>query len=155
MNSSAEASVFTDTLLSVVRLQRHMGVRVIVSTQEPTISTDLLNLCSVTIVHRFTSPEWLRVLRHHLAGADNSVSPKSGLDTTLEDEGQEEEVESLFMKIVRLNVGEALLFGPSAIVKSSVTDEGEVKVHLLEAKHLKVKMRARLTDDGGKSNLAM
>ena len=56
MNSSAEASVFTDTLLSVVRLQRHMGVRVIVSTQEPTISTDLLNLCSVTIVHRFTSP---------------------------------------------------------------------------------------------------
>ena len=69
MNNSVAARGFTGTLLSAVRLQRHLGVRMFISTQEPTISTALLNLCSTAIVHRFSSPEWLRVLQRHLAEA--------------------------------------------------------------------------------------
>ncbi|PLB49299.1 hypothetical protein P170DRAFT_408430 [Aspergillus steynii IBT 23096] len=154
MNSSAEASAFTKALLAVVRLQRHLGVRIIISTQEPTISTDLLNLCSVTIVHRFTSPEWFRILHHHLAGAsDNCFAAKSG--ALLEDENEEEEAESLFTKIVRLTVGEALLFAPSAIVGTRVAKDGDVTVHRLGVRHLSVKVRARLTDDGGKCVLSI
>lgn len=55
MNNSVEARGFTETLLSAVRLQRHLGVRMFISTQEPTTSTALLNLCSTT-VHRFSFP---------------------------------------------------------------------------------------------------
>jgi len=66
MNSATEASTLTETLLSSIRLQRHLGTRVFISTQEPTISPALLDLCSITIVHRFSSPEWLKCLRQHL-----------------------------------------------------------------------------------------
>lgn len=68
MRDSAESQALTNSLLETIRLQRHLGVRVLVSTQEPTVSTKLLDLCSVTVVHRFTSPDWLRTLRAHLAG---------------------------------------------------------------------------------------
>lgn len=60
MNDSGDSSALTDNLLETIRLQRHLAVRIIISTQEPTISPKLLDLCSITIVHRFTSPEWLR-----------------------------------------------------------------------------------------------
>lgn len=59
----------TDTLLSVIRQQRHLGARVLIATQEPTISPELLVLCNVTIVHRFTSPAWYRAIEKHIAGA--------------------------------------------------------------------------------------
>lgn len=39
----------------------------IISTQEPTISTDLIALCSVTIIHRFTSPTWYAALKKHIS----------------------------------------------------------------------------------------
>src|SRR5204863_353082 len=68
-------------LLQVIRLQRHLGTRVIISTQEPSISPKLLDLCSVTIVHRFTSPDWLKTLRRHLAGASLTARAlEDGLD---------------------------------------------------------------------------
>lgn len=160
MNSSAEANAFTETLVSVVRLQRHLAARVIISTQEPTISTALLNLCSLTIVHRFTSPEWLRTLRHHLAGAaDSPFSAKStavACPERQDEEGEESESEatSLFNRIVRLRVGEALLFSPSAIVGANVQQDGDVDYHRLGAKYLTIRIRSRLTLDGGRSVLA-
>ena len=62
MNASSEAIMFTETLLATIRLQRHLGARVFISTQEPTISPKLLDLSSSIIVHRFTSPQWLQIL---------------------------------------------------------------------------------------------
>lgn len=53
MNQSPAAANFTDRLLTTIREQRHIGTRVIISTQEPTISEKLLDLCSVSIVHQF------------------------------------------------------------------------------------------------------
>lgn len=160
MDSSDEAQAFTNTLVSVVRLQRHLATRVIVSTQEPTISPVLLNLCSITIVHRFTSPEWLRVLQHHLAGASDSPfaskkTPAADLEgRNVKDEETETKPISLFNSIVHLQVGEALLFSPSTIVGASIQDGG-VRYEQLGAKHLNIKIRSRLTLDGGKSVISL
>jgi len=68
MGESSECETFTNSLLAAIRVQRHVGARIIISTQEPTISPKLLDLCSVTIVHRFSSPDWLSALSKHLAG---------------------------------------------------------------------------------------
>lgn len=103
-----------------------MAVRVIISTQEPTISTKLLDLCSVTIVHRFTSPDWLLALKKHLAGA--SKHTKADADGALEatsssDAGVrplvlkgDDHMSALFSQIVSLRTGEALVFAPSAVI---------------------------------------
>jgi hypothetical protein len=147
MNNSADALTFTETLLSTIRLQRHLGTRVIVSTQEPTISPKLLDLCSITIVHRFTSPEWLCTLKQHLAAASDLAN--------IDDETNGEPLgKSIFPKIVGLNVGEALLFCPSAIVGVETGEQDIPKVKRLGLKYLKVKVRSRLTTDGGKSVIA-
>jgi hypothetical protein len=157
MNASAEAETLTNTLLSTIRLQRHLGARIIISTQEPTISPRLLDLCSVTIVHRFTSPDWMRSLKQHLAGAavisheaddsnDDESSSGSKSDTT----------KDLFGQIVTLRVGQALLFSPNAIVGWKMEPNGQdvSSVKRLGARFLKLQIRYRITEDGGKSVMA-
>ncbi|RAL09215.1 uncharacterized protein BO97DRAFT_459399 [Aspergillus homomorphus CBS 101889] len=146
MNSSPEATVFTDTILSAVRLQRHLAVRAIISTQEPTVSTALLNLCSVTIVHRFSSPEWMRTLKEHLAAATDCVKDKIMPDQTEKDRTRPA---TLFEKIVHLNVGEALLFAPSAIVGVDDGENGRLVFSRLGGDHLSITVRGRLTAYGG------
>jgi len=144
MNSSAEASTLTNTLLSSIRLQRHLGARVIISTQEPTVSPALLDLCSITIVHRFSSPEWLRCLRSHLAALD--YDEETGTK-------EKEKATNIFSRIVKLQVGEALLFSPSAMMDIEEVDNKQI-IKKLGTGFVKVRVRARITDDGGKSVLA-
>jgi hypothetical protein len=152
MKDTTEANNLTNTLLSSIRLQRHLGVRVFISTQEPTISPKLLDLCSITIVHRFSSPDWLRCLRLHLPALDHED----------EENGQKVNVRTVFNKIVRLRVGEALLFAPSAIIgvvngkeENGAADvDDQLQVNKLGVGYLKIKIRARVTEDGGKSVLA-
>ena len=162
MNSSSEASIFTNTLLATVRLQRHLGVRVIVSTQEPTISPALLDLSSITIVHRFTSPEWLRSLKGHLAPAAFDLASRAaaaGVDG--EDEKARSDVsdpngavQRIFFDVVNLQTGEALLFAPSGIVATECSRSQNYSQRL-GFSYLKIKIRARLTADGGKSIMSM
>jgi DNA helicase HerA-like ATPase len=85
MNDSSDSPALTESLLSVIRLQRHLGTRVVLSTQEPTISPKLLDLCSTVIVHRFTSPAWFEVLRKHLAGVATDTSNNSSVSGSGED----------------------------------------------------------------------
>ena len=66
MNASGAAMIFTDRLLTTTREQRHNATRVIIAIQEPTISQKLMELCSITIVHRFTSPTWFTAIKNHL-----------------------------------------------------------------------------------------
>lgn len=129
---SAECRTLTDRLLETIRLQRHLGARVIISTQEPTISPKLLDLCSVTIVHRFTSPDWLRALSQHLAGVSKggrmlekalAINQNMADDVCIENAGvnslaldYSDPAMELFSRIVALRVGEALVFAPSAII---------------------------------------
>lgn len=112
--------------------------------------TSLLTLCSVTIVHRFASPEWLRVLHKHLAGAaEQPFSAQAQSDTV------NPQSESLFDQIVAILLGEALLFSPSAIVRASLCDDGHVTFHRRRYEQLRVKIRSRLTSDGGRSVLSL
>jgi hypothetical protein len=59
--------------LTVIRQQRHLATRVIISTQEPTIVPEtFLDLCSLIIAHRFSSPKWLKHLSDHISTAEDS-----------------------------------------------------------------------------------
>lgn len=162
MNESAEAQTLTETLLSTIRLQRHLAARIIISTQEPTISQDLLGLCSVTIVHRFTSPEWMRSLRAHLAAAASDMAESEGdaddqdadLARSLIAGAKGHTSSEIFKKIVGLEVGEALVFSPTAMIGVGGTSNGGSRYIKLGTGVLKVRVRARLTTDGGKSHMA-
>ncbi len=163
MNNSAEAQTLTNTLLSTIRLQRHLGARVIISTQEPTISPALLDLSSVTVVHRFTSPEWLRILKQHLAAAGSDlVDQASDLSDTGESDSpggrigkrNNDNSRKIFSDIVKLRAGEALLFSPSAMVGLERSPAGKTMMTRLGAAYMKVRVRKRLTADGGKSVMA-
>ncbi|EPE25871.1 P-loop containing nucleoside triphosphate hydrolase [Glarea lozoyensis ATCC 20868] len=151
MNKSAEASTLTDTLLATIRLQRHLGTRIIISTQEPTVSPALLDLSSVTIVHRFTSPEWLLSLKGHLAGvASKLIESEESQNGNAKSELSTER--KVFTETVKLKVGEALLFSPSAVI--GIGDEDGNDLKKLGAGYLKIRVRSRLTTDGGKSVMA-
>jgi hypothetical protein len=155
MNSSPESGAFTNSLLSTVRLQRHLGVRVIISTQEPTVSTALLNFCSTTIVHRFTSPEWLRILHRHLAAAAyDSTHDERVFPGTMDDDADAVDSDTLFRQIVGLHVGEALLFSPTAMIISQDSESQKPTLSYLGDKHVTIKIRARVTEDGSKSVLS-
>ncbi|KAI7201475.1 glutathione degradosome [Hortaea werneckii] len=69
LNKSTAADAFTESLVSTIRMQRHNATRVIIATQEPTISERLLDLCSISIVHHFNSPAWYTAIKDHLGGA--------------------------------------------------------------------------------------
>ncbi|POS85823.1 hypothetical protein EPUL_004986 [Erysiphe pulchra] len=150
MNSSTEAMTLTSTLLSAIRLQRHLGTRIFISTQEPTISPKLLDLCSITIVHRFTSPNWLQCLRKHIAALDHNQAELVSNEKPLTDNSSQTSLvplqinsqKDILQQIVKLDVGNALLFAPSAIVDVD---------QKLGMNYIKIKVRNRLTSDGGKS----
>ncbi|KAI6778279.1 uncharacterized protein J7T54_004186 [Emericellopsis cladophorae] len=142
MTNSAECQALTENLLSTIRLQRHIATRVIISTQEPTISPRLLDLCSVTIVHRFTSPDWMRALQKHLAGASSWLDPNVNGDQEGMKKGSKTETGirplglkkddvagDLFSRVVRLRTGEALLFAPSAVIDIQTAGDGTVAAH--------------------------
>jgi len=121
--------------------------------QEPTISPDLLDLRSITIVHRFTSPEWLRTLKAHLAAAYSDFLDKESVtrDERHLEKGRNANAatlprQRLYNDIVKLRVGEVLLFASIALVG--------LEMKRLGARYLKIKVRSRLTADGGKSIMA-
>jgi len=100
----------------------------------------------MTIVHRFTSPSWLQALKTHLAGISNN------------DESSQRDVSEIFKEIVNLEAGQALLFSPSAILDTVNDQEGEGYINLrpkkLGLRYVKLRVRKRLTADGGRSILA-
>ncbi|EFQ88801.1 hypothetical protein PTT_15165 [Pyrenophora teres f. teres 0-1] len=122
------AKSLNETLLETIRLQRHYGVRVIVSTQEPTILTDLIALCSVTVIHRFSSPEWFSALRRHIPIMDESPN-------------------DLIRRIESLKTGRAIVYAPSAVL--GYNENGELMTGV--GRMINVRIRRRLTSDGGKS----
>ncbi|KAL7619491.1 hypothetical protein AAE478_010030 [Parahypoxylon ruwenzoriense] len=142
LTQTGEARVLTNELVSVIRQQRHTGTRVVIATQEPTLSPQLIDLSNVTFVHRFLSPRWYGVLKKHLAGADK------------QDPGKEN---TLFRTIVGLRTGQALLFCPTAQMdvddRSSGTGDARGLMPL-EDGYVNIRIRKRLTADGGKSIMA-
>jgi hypothetical protein len=135
MTDTPTSKDLTESLLRVIRQQRHYGARVIISTQEPTISPRLIDLCSITVIHRFSSPEWFDVLHRHIFILDEQRGNSGGKA-------------ELFKRIRNLRTGEALVFAPSAVVRK---EEGEEEWGKVSEGVLKVRVRKRLTWDGGTS----
>ncbi|KAI9731304.1 MAG: hypothetical protein M1834_005207 [Cirrosporium novae-zelandiae] len=142
MTNTPSSKHLTESLLTVIRQQRHYGARVIISTQEPTISPQLIGLYSITIIHRFSSPEWFNTLRKHI-----STFRKDG------DTDNNKRTEELFDRILKLGTGQALIFAPTAIVRNTKANTNEwVK---LSTETLELRVRKRMTWDGGKSVLCL
>jgi hypothetical protein len=143
LTQTGAAEKLTNQLTSIIRQQRHLGTRIIIATQEPTLSPRLLELCNVTIVHRFLSPAWYAVLRKHLAGAGSQVSTSS---------------DALFEMIVGLHTGEAFVFCPTAILdidEDQTVDGPSNPVFCeLQDRYIKIRIRGRISADGGKSLMA-
>merc|ERR1711964_650722 len=54
-------------IVRLVRQMRHYGIRTLVSTRNPSVlHSELLELCSFAILHRFHSPDWFAFLRRKL-----------------------------------------------------------------------------------------
>jgi hypothetical protein len=101
----------------------------------------------LTIVHRFTSPAWFQTLKGHLAGlASNKERDNSADDRIRSASGNESRV---FNEIVKLRVGEALLFSPSAII--GVKEGRPSPLTMLGVNYMKILVRKRLTVDLGGS----
>lgn len=121
-----------ETLLQTIRLQRHYGARVIISTQEPTLLTNLIALCSVTFIHRFSSPEWFSAIKRHIpVAAENQ--------------------DHLMQRIEGLTTGEAIVYSPNAVLGHN--DCGDLITGIGRMIHVSV--RRRITSDGGQSILAV
>ncbi|KAI0873351.1 hypothetical protein GGS24DRAFT_501942 [Hypoxylon argillaceum] len=171
MNDSVESQTLTGALLGTIHRQRHCGTRVIISTQEPTISHKFLDLCSMTIVHRFTSPDWLPVLEGHLAGISTPLRTARGQGLDGEEAEYEYEglkgieitgdaTQELFSQIAKLRTGEALVFAPTAVIglkRRTNGPEGDVAgvtPRQLAGGVLRIVVREQITEGGGKSTMA-
>lgn len=140
------AERFTSSLLTTIREHRHNSARVIIATQEPSISGRLLDLCSVSIIHRFTSPAWFAAIRDHLGGASKMVKA--------EEDGEKDEGRAdLFRRIMALKVGESLVFSPTSWVHGGEVPGGgqAVEPRPLGSGVLWMKTRKRDGDDAGKT----
>ncbi|KAA8647683.1 uncharacterized protein ATNIH1004_006377 [Aspergillus tanneri] len=134
MTDTPAAKELTETFLTIIRQQRHLGVRTIISTQEPTISPKLIDLCSIIIIHRFTSPEWYKTLQRHVPmDSGNTRSNEEGIPNGL-------------YRIANLRTGEAIVFAPSA----HLVGEDDV---VIDTRHrtFRMMMRKRVTWDGGRT----
>ncbi|EKV12621.1 hypothetical protein PDIG_00010 [Penicillium digitatum PHI26] len=134
MADGSAAKALTETFLTIIRQQRHLGVRIIISTQEPTISPRLIDLCSLTVIHRFTSPDWYKTIEKHVP-MENEDTRQGG-----------KRISDNFHRIASLRTGEAIVFASSAFV---VGEDNTV----IDTPHntFKMKIRNRVTWDGGKS----
>lgn len=131
MLDSPGSKILTDHLTRVIRLQRHQGARIVISTQEPTIATEIIALCSVVVMHRFTSPTWYAALRRHINAVDDD--------------------KAVMQHIEGLDTGEALVYSPNSVLGKN-EDGSLIKA---TGRLLKVSVRSKVTLDGGASMMAV
>ena len=149
---NSDTARLTRSISSIIRMQRHLATRVIIATQvghhhstvthspcslhvqEPTvIPPTILDLASFIVCHRFTSPSWCRHLAQHVSAGDNA------------------ETAQWFQDVMLLATGQCVVFSPSSLVMTS----NDCSVRLLGRGYLKLRVRPRLTLDGGTSLLAV
>ncbi|KAH9173436.1 hypothetical protein EDB89DRAFT_730085 [Lactarius sanguifluus] len=140
LSDASTPTGLTRALLSLVRQQRHMSMRVIVSTQEPTVlPSAFIALCSLIILHRFASSAWWEHLKKHIPATMSS--------------------DDSFDRVVTLKTGEALVCCPTGVYVGTEPGSGSegVKIKLLRFSRnfLVVRTRRRVTADGGVSLMAI
>lgn len=148
------AEVFTQSLLTCIREQRHNAARIVIATQEPSISPKLLDLCSVSIIHRFNSPAWFEAIRGHLGGASDLIPAEDSEDGETKVDSKRSD---LFQRIVALNPGESLVFSPTSWVRGGEVAGGGTPVppRMLGSGTLWMKTRRREGEDAGKTATTM
>ncbi|RKO89542.1 hypothetical protein BDK51DRAFT_17825, partial [Blyttiomyces helicus] len=112
------------TIVELVRQMRHHGMRVVVSSQSPlTIPDELLELASICVMHSFYSKDWFKRLKRKMP---------------LED--------AAFERIMKLPTGNAVVFA------TRWKDFGSGAMMLGRGVR-ELRIRERLTEDGGKSKI--
>ena len=121
--------------VETVRLMRHEGIRVIVSTQSPlTMPPELLELSTTTVLHRFHSEDWWKYLSSKIP------LPADG-----------------FQRVRSLDAGEALVFAQGAhliLAKHAVQecwDEDSENGKVTNSDFFECRIRQRITKDRGRS----
>ncbi|TBU49055.1 hypothetical protein BD309DRAFT_883325 [Dichomitus squalens] len=137
LSSNRSFTGLTKALTELTRQQRHLAMRVIISTQEPTVLPPvLIDLCSIAILHRFSSPAWWEAIIKRVS-ADFSD-------------------EDAFDHVVKLKTGEAIILAPSGLgVFPSRTCVGAPGLQHFGRRYLHVRTRRRVTADGGASRMVV
>ena len=124
------------SLVDAVRVMRHEGMRVVVSTQSPlTLPQELLELCSAAFLHNFHSQDWYEYLSRKVS------LPKDG-----------------FRDVMRLEPGEALVFARRVEglegAAPDAEDDDAADAFAPTRATFKMRVRDRLTHDLGASMLS-
>ena len=122
-----------DAIVDTVRLMRHEGIRILISTQSPlTLPPELLELVSVTVVHHFQSKDWYTFLSSKIPLHENG-----------------------FEEIKRLSVGEGLFITTKMDANLLRNDHGEDEDSISSTCQtcVKLRVRPRLTWDYGSSKV--
>ena len=102
----------------------------------------------MTIVHRFSSPAWLQTLKVHIAGVSAAIEQDS-----------QRSIPDILRMIVNLEAGQALLFAPSALLDvandGASSSSNAPKIQKLGLRYVKMRVRKRLTEDGGRSVMSV
>ncbi|KAI1789043.1 hypothetical protein LXA43DRAFT_602122 [Ganoderma leucocontextum] len=129
----------TKALTSLTRQQRHLAMRVIISTQEPTaLPPVLIDLCGIAILHRFSSPSWWEAIIKHVSANFSD--------------------DDAFDHVVKLRTGEAVLLAPSGLgvfPSSLKTSTGAIELQQFGRRFLLARTRRRITADGGASRMVV
>ena len=125
----------TNSIIETIRMMRHEGIRVLLSTQSPTtMPPELLELASLTILHKFQSSEWVKYI------SSKVPLPEDG-----------------FNRIKSLAPGQALLISThigsnfTQNTSTNATENTKIKERKGQVNCLTVNIRPRLTQDLGAS----
>ncbi|KAF8897407.1 hypothetical protein BD779DRAFT_1608026 [Infundibulicybe gibba] len=154
-SAHGSSSCLTKSLLSLTRQQRHLAIRVIISTQEPTVIPPvLLDLCTVTILHRFSSPSWWDHLTRHVSA---EFCDSDAFDKVVKLQVSFLYPPAIFVGLILAQTGEAIVLAPSGIgLFHSEGNRGGLKtIHQFGRRYFIMKTRRRVTADGGSSVLVV
>lgn len=73
----------TSTIVTAIREMRHKGVSMMIASQDPmSLPTDIIELSSVMLLHRFNSPQWVKHVQHSITQLQNlTASDMASLGT--------------------------------------------------------------------------
>ncbi|KAK6350794.1 hypothetical protein TWF718_003980 [Orbilia javanica] len=145
--SSAAVERFATSIIVNIRLKRHLGLRTIISTQDPFIHPELLELSSIAIFHRFTSPRWFATIKKHIGLRAQTQAPESFL--SWDDEEMSKGEEDIFNNIMGLNTGEAYIYCPQLVIPENSWRGWTLK--RFGNGVFKAMVRRKITIDGGAS----
>ena len=57
----------TGTIVTAIREMRHRGVSIMIASQDPmSLPTDIIELSTIMLMHKFNSPQWVKHIQHSI-----------------------------------------------------------------------------------------